>query len=445
MELIGQHSPQSEHSLLIAAIARLAESGPFTPVQEALLQELVALVAETPTTPPVTARTQVAASTPTLVDAEARFRGFIESAPDGVVIINELGQIVLINRQTEILFGYQRDELLGQPLEILIPERFHHHHEQDRTNYIRAPHTRPMGVGLSLYGRHRDGHEFPVEISLSSSNSPDGLTITAVVRDVTEQRRAAHKLQQTAALLARQTAELARSNQELEQFAYIASHDLQEPLRMVASYTQLLARRYRGQLDADADEFIGYAVDGANRMHQLIQDLLAYSRVGTRGHPFIVVDCNELIDTVTSDLAPFLEETRATVRHAPLPTVLGDPTQVRQLFQNLIGNALKYRQPTVPPLIQITAEPDSSWWHFTIRDNGIGIAPEYFERIFVIFQRLHTQDEYSGTGIGLAICKKIVDRHGGQIWVESTLDAGTAFHFTLPREDPGQEGRDGND
>ena len=376
--------------------------------------------------------------------AETRFRDLVESAPDGVLIVDESGRITSLNHQAEVLFGYRRAELVGQAVEILLPERFRARHVALRVGYSADPHTRPMGIGLELYGRRRDGGELPIEISLSPLHvAGDAPLIIATVRDVTERRRAARQLRETAAQLARQKEELARSNAELEQFAYVASHDLQEPLRMVASYTQLLARRYRGRLDADADEFIGYAVDGADRMRQLIQDLLAYSRVGTRGQDVQLVPCDALIDAIGADLGAAIAETGATlIRDAPLPMVPGDPTQLRQLFQNLIGNALKYRRPATPPAIQIGAVREGATWHFTVRDNGIGIAPEYAERIFEIFQRFHTQGEYPGTGIGLAIARKIAERHGGRIWVESEPGRGSTFHLILPAS--GQEGEGGD-
>ena len=224
--------------------------------------------------------------------------------------------------------------------------------------------------------------------------------------------------------------ELVRSNAELEQFAYVASHDLQEPLRMVASFTQLLARRYRGKLDADADEFIGFAVDGATRMQRLLNDLLAYSRVGTRRKPFAAIDCNSVLSDVLANLKPAIEESGAVITHEPLPFVRGDEVQLIQLFQNLIGNAVKFHGQE-PPQVHISAKLQDGDWGFAVRDNGIGIAPEQQERIFLIFQRLHHRSEYPGTGIGLALCHRIVEHHGGRIWVESEVGKGSTFHFTI--------------
>ncbi|MBF8267207.1 MAG: hypothetical protein HW388_715 [Dehalococcoidia bacterium] len=231
--------------------------------------------------------------------------------------------------------------------------------------------------------------------------------------------------------LAQQAAELERSNQELQQFAYVASHDLQEPLRMVASYTQLLARRYQGKLDADADEFIAYAVDGANRMQRLINSLLEFSRVSTQGREPEPTDSAVAFQQAVSNLGMAMEESGAVVTHDPLPTVMADATQLTQVFQNLIGNAIKFHGEE-PPRVHVSAEPKDNEWLFSVRDNGIGIEPEYFDRVFVIFQRLHSRLEYPGTGIGLALCKRIVERHGGRIWVESELGKGTTFYFTLP-------------
>jgi len=234
--------------------------------------------------------------------------------------------------------------------------------------------------------------------------------------------------------LARYSQELTRSNAELEQFAYVASHDLQEPLRMVASFTQLLAKRYQGQLDQDADEFISYAVDGATRMQRLINDLLAYSRVGTRGKPLQLKDGNDVFRQARDNLTKAIEDSGALIFTDHLPTVRGDEMQLIQLFQNLMANAIKFHGPE-PPQIQVSAAKNGREWVFAVKDNGIGIAPEHQERIFSIFQRLHQRSEYPGTGIGLAMCKKIVERHGGRIWVESQVGAGSTFYFTIPEGD----------
>jgi signal transduction histidine kinase len=234
------------------------------------------------------------------------------------------------------------------------------------------------------------------------------------------------------AMLQERLDQLARSNEELERFAYVASHDLQEPLRMVVSYMQLLKERYHGQLDERADRYIDYAVDGGKRMQQLINDLLTYSRAGRGERPFEPVDCNRLADDVLRSLRVAIGEAGARVTRGELPTVLGDASQLGQLLQNLFGNAIKYRAPDREPAIALEAELVDDAWRFALRDNGIGIEPRFLERVFIIFQRLHRKEEYAGTGVGLAICRRVVERHGGRIWVESAPGRGSTFYFTLP-------------
>lgn len=250
----------------------------------------------------------------------------------------------------------------------------------------------------------------------------------ALQSEVTERKRAEESL-------AEQAKELARSNAELEQFAYVASHDLQEPLRMVANFTQLLARRYKDQLDNEAQEFIQFAVDGAQRMQTLINDLLEYSRVRRKGKPFADVDCNRTLNHVLINLSDTIETAGARVTAEPLPHLQADSGQLIQLLQNLISNAIKFRG-SEPPRVHVSATQDHDFWLFRVRDNGIGIEPDHFDRIFVIFQRLHTFTEYPGTGIGLAICKRIVERHNGRIWVESSPGHGSTFCFTIPFQQP---------
>ncbi len=352
------------------------------------------------------------------------FRQLLELAPDAIIIIDSDGQITLVNRMTETMFGYPRSELIGQKIEVLLPERFRHHHHRHRQGYFSDAHVRPMGSGMELFAQHRDHSEFPVEISLSPLQTSTGQLVTAVVRDITERQQARKALEQYAN-------DLEHSNAELEQFAYVASHDLQEPLRMVASYAQLMARRYNNQLDQDADEFIEYIVDGATRMQTLINDLLAFSRIGTRGQPFEMTDSNVVLQRALNNLQMAIKEQNVVLSHDDLPLVIADSMQLLQLFQNLIGNAVKFHG-DAPPVIHVGARSEDGKIIFSVADQGIGIEPQYGERIFQLFQRLHGITEYPGTGIGLAICKKIVTLHGGDIWFEPQPGKGTCFYFTLP-------------
>jgi signal transduction histidine kinase len=268
----------------------------------------------------------------------------------------------------------------------------------------------------------------------------DGLVrLPEAIRRALEEKRLRQLRRQAEESLARKAVELERSNADLEQFAYVASHDLQEPLRMVAAYTQLLAERYQGKLDADADKFIGYAREGAVRMQVLIQDLLAFSRVGRKEKPFTSVDCNAVMRDVLVVLAQTITESGATVTFSSLPEVWADNTQMVQVFQNLIGNAIKFRGKE-PSVVSVQAERRNQEWLFSVADNGIGIAPENAEQIFAVFQRLHSRSEYPGNGIGLAICKKIVERYGGKIWVESQSGCGSTFKFTMPVQNPNSAG-----
>lgn len=272
------------------------------------------------------------------------------------------------------------------------------------------------------------GHIFKIGITVSAFVA---LFVSSVQKPFIERKRAEEALKEHSERLEEMVEELERSNTELEQFAYVASHDLQEPLRMVSSYMQLLEKRYRGRLDDDADEFIAFAVDGAKRLQILIKDLLAFSRVKSRGKSFETTDSEWVLERVLTNLGELIRENNATVTHDRLPAVMADEVQLEQVFQNLLGNAIKFHS-EVPPEIHIGAERTNGEWKFSVHDNGIGIEPRYYERIFVIFQRLHSGDKYPGTGIGLAISKRIIERHGGRIWVETAPGGGSTFFFTLP-------------
>jgi PAS domain S-box-containing protein len=339
---------------------------------------------------------------------ERRYRALLEAAPDAMVVVDQTGRIVLLNAQAEKQFGYRRDALVGQPVTNIIPQGFA---ERLIADGLRSPQdalAQHMGAGIELVGARHDGGSFPIEIMLSPLESSDGTLVTAAIRDISVRKAAELHLLEA-------IAELKRSNEELSQFAYIASHDLQEPLRMVASFTQLLAKRYKGKLDQEADEFIAFAVDGAGRMQRLIHDLLAFSRVGTRGGDLNPVESEQALQYALVNLSGAIKDSGAVVTSGPLPRVHAEETQLVQLFQNLIGNAIKYRATEVPRIHVAASPAEENRWSFSVKDNGLGIDPRYSDRIFGIFQRLHKREEYSGTGIGLAICKKIVERHGGAI------------------------------
>ena len=315
-----------------------------------------------------------------LAQMEGRYRGLLEAAPDAMVVVNQSGEIVLLNVQAEKQFGYRRDELVGQKVKNIIPKGFAERLIADGTRSAAEALAQQIGTGIELSGRRKDGSEFPIEIMLSPLESADGTVVTAAIRNITVRKKADLQLVQ-------KVEELNRSNEELQQFSYVASHDLQEPLRMVASYTQLLASRYKGKLDADADEFIGFAVDGCNRMQGLIQDLLAYSRSGMDGKVLQKRSSENALNNALKNLSSTIEESGAVVTHDALPVITTDDTQLAQVFQNLVGNAIKYHGTEVPAVHISATQNGLEEWTFSVRDNGLGIEAQYFDRIFILFQR----------------------------------------------------------
>ena len=359
-----------------------------------------------------------------LQEREALLGGLFEHSPDALVVVDTDGQIERVNGQMETVFGYTRAEMYGKPVEMLLPTRFREMHAGHRQEYVSDPHPRPMGAGLELYGKRKDGSEFPVDIMLSPFKRGEVDLVIAVVRDITRRKQAEKALANFAA-------ELERSNTALQQFAYVASHDLQEPLRVVTSYLQLLERGHKDRLDEDAVDYIARSVAGGKRMQRLIEDLLAYSRVVTHPGELQPLDSSIALNQALANLEAAIKDSGAVILPGDLPTVRADVTQLTQLFQNLIGNAIKFRGAENVE-VRVAAERQNGEWLFSVRDNGIGIDPQYNERIFGIFQRLHTRKEYPGTGIGLAICKRIVEGHRGRIWVESEAGKGATFWFTVP-------------
>lgn len=362
-----------------------------------------------------------------LKETESQFRTLSENSPDLIIRINRDLKYLYVNSTIEKHTGKPPEFYIGKNIdEIELPEKY--------TSYFKKNYLKLFKTGEEIH----DEYEFPTirglrffKTSVVPEYNTKGEIETALVltRDITERKALEDNLNEM-------VGELERSNKELQQFAYIISHDLQEPLRTVTSFTQLLEMRYKGKLDKDADEFIGYIVDGSVRMKQMIQDLLEFSRVTTKGGEFIPINTEELLKQTLSGIKTVIDENNAKITYDHLPKIIGDDKQIQRVFQNLILNAIKFKKPDEHPKIHISAREDkeNNEYVFSIADNGIGIEPQYFDRIFDIFQRLHTREEYSGTGIGLSVVKRTIERHGGRIWVESSFGEGSTFYFTIPIE-----------
>jgi PAS domain S-box-containing protein len=384
--------------------------------------------------------------------AEERFRRVVESSPAGMLLVNPDGKIALTNLAVEKLFGYAREELVGQPLDVLVPERFRAAHAALCARFFEESRSKAIGEGRHLYGRRKDGAEIPLDIGLELIEGENGDLALCTVVDMTERIKYENALAEQAKMLAQAIGDLERSNEDLQQFAYVVSHDLQEPLRNISGLSHLLKRRYGGRMDEKADEIIRQILDGVERMSALISDLLAYSRLGTREPYFERTGCDQVLSEAMKNLNTAIQEKGAQITSGPLPEIRADFVQMTQLFQNLISNAIKFcqRQPNVHVSAQRTEDAAAALtapgidpaspngWLFAVSDNGIGIESKYLGKIFAIFQRLHAGEEYPGTGVGLAICKRIVERHGGQIWARSQLGEGSTFYFTIPDESAGQ-------
>ncbi|MCA9401608.1 MAG: PAS domain S-box protein, partial [Candidatus Omnitrophica bacterium] len=359
----------------------------------------------------------------TLIESERKFRRVFETSTAGKILFDEDMRIIMHNDMASNIFGYGKKELLKLTLNDLIPDAFRHTHQKLVKQYQKNPKDRPMGHGMELFGRLKNGKTIPLEIALTKIEEEDGVKVLASIADITMRK-------QLYDLLKQHQSELERSNNDLEQFAYVASHDLQEPLRMIYSFNQRLHDKYGPQLDDKAREYIDFSLNGAKRMTALITDLLEYSRIGRMDAQRSRVDLNKVINEIKDDLKVVCQEKNATIRVEKLPVLFTSKVRMRQLFQNLIVNGIKFNDKKKPE-ITISCVKKESYYEFTVRDNGIGIPVKYQERVFSIFQRLHRQKKYSGTGIGLAICKKIVEHHGGRIHIQSNKKQGTSFCFTL--------------
>jgi PAS domain S-box-containing protein len=369
--------------------------------------------------------------------SESKYRELVQNANSIILRMKPQGEITFFNEFAQRFFGYTEAEILGRSIVgTIVPAT-------DTAGHDLAAMIREIGQHPERFTNNenenmrRNGDRVWIAWTNKGIVDEQGAIteILCVGNDITARRQAE-------AALAQKTAALERSNADLEQFAYIVSHDLQAPLTVIAGFAELLARRYQGQLDDKAEGFITQIQEGVRRQQHLINDLLEYSRVTTRGKEFEPVDCNTVVDQVLRDLSLLIQEKGAVVIHDPLPTVMADASQLGRVFQNLIGNALKFCQEGTPQ-VQVGAEPGHQEWRFWVRDNGIGIAAKDFDRIFMMFERLHDRSEYPGTGIGLAICQKIVERHGGRIWVESEPGCGSTFWFTLPAREPAPTARRG--
>jgi PAS domain S-box-containing protein len=376
-----------------------------------------------------------------LRESEERFRLIFEAAPMAIMTVNQEGCIVLVNSQTEKTFGYTRDELIGKSVDMLVPVRFRKRQVKDRAGFFAAPKPRNLGAGRDLFGLCKNGSEIPVEIGLNSIHTEEGMMTLTFVVDVTERRRDEEDLREIAAAakVANESfrdvnEELRLRNVELDEFTFIASHDLQEPLRKLIAFGDLLPKDLGEVLPEAAGKDLDFITDAARRMRVLVQDLLTLSRAGRAAITRKRISLESCADRALKDVDAEIERTGAEITRDELPNVLGDPTLLTQLYQNLIGNALKFAEPSRRPEIHLTCERKEDQWIFGVRDNGIGIKPEYHQQIFAPFKRLHGRGEYEGTGIGLAICRKAVERHGGRIWVESELGKGAYFKFSLSIE-----------
>ena len=361
------------------------------------------------------------------------FERLFENAPDAVVVVDNHGVIRKVNQQAEALFGYMREEMVGSPIEHLIPERYHKRHRQHRRGYFADPRARKMGIGLELYGRNRDGREIPVDIMLNPMETSDGIWAFAVVRDITLQKQSDAKIKELNSTLKNQVEQLAATNRELEAFSYSVSHDLRAPLRHIIGFVDLLNSRDLSALDEKSQHYLEVITQAAQKMGILIDDLLAFSRMGRAEMMKTRVDFDQLVRDVVKELADDAKDREIQWEIAPLPAVVGDASMLRQVMVNLISNAIKFTRPRPQARIEIGAleeRPNETLLY--VRDNGVGFDIKYVNKLFSLFQRLH-----EGTGVGLANVQRIILRHGGKVWAESALDGGATFWISLPKTEAG--------
>jgi len=368
------------------------------------------------------------------------FERLFENAPDAVVVVDQHGVIRKVNQQAEVLFGYMREEMVGNPIEQLIPERYHKRHRQHRRGYFADPRARKMGIGLELYGRNRDGREIPVDIMLNPMETSEGTWAFAVVRDITVQKQSDAKIKELNSALKIQVEQLAATNRELEAFSYSVSHDLRAPLRHIIGFVDLLNTRDLSALDEKSRHYLQVITQAAQKMGTLIDDLLAFSRMGRAEMMKTRVDFDLLVREIVQELTEDARDREIQWEIAPLPALVGDASMLRQVMVNLISNAVKFTRPRPRAKIEIGAIKDKPGETLIfVRDNGVGFDIRYVNKLFSLFQRLHSTEEFEGTGVGLANVQRIILRHGGRVWAESTPEGGATFWVALPKAEGGSD------
>ncbi len=367
--------------------------------------------------------------------AEARFRAVVESAPSGMLMVNQDGKIVLVNRETERLFGYTREELAGQPIERLVPQQSRSKHPELRTGFFADPQTRAMGAGRDLHGVRKDGTEIPVEIGLNPIETDEGLFVLASIVDITERKRAEQELRQLSENLElrvrERTAQLETANRELEAFTYSVSHDLRAPLRQVDGFSKLVQEAAGASLDITTRHYLDRVREGTQHMGKLVDDLLHLAQVGRQAVNTRVTSLTAVVRDALADLQPDLEGRRVEWTLGALPELQCDPGLMKIVFTNLLSNAIKYTRNRLPAVIEVSCTSRDGRAVILVRDNGVGFKMKYADKLFGVFQRLHRADQFEGTGVGLATVQRIVHKHGGEIWAEAEPDLGATFFFTL--------------